>query len=589
MKGNHNIKFGYHFTDVILTNYFIQRVRGDYEYLTLQQYLEDLTPDSFGERSAGPTSYPAGFLENEAFVGDDWRIRPNLTLNLGVNYEYNTEPVASRYQSYSEVASVPGVFNIGKPSFAATNFAPRIGFAYSPKGDWVVRGGFAQAYDETYANLTSNAAPPYFQQTNDVNLTSSAPNFLANGGLPGNPVPLPTTQAAALGEVSSFTYGGKRPYGLTWNLGAQRIFKKNYTLEVRYVGTRGVHLWNQTRSNILPQVNANNYIPTYFTMPSTAALASLSKNLGQVESYIVPGGTADNPTNQLAIYGSDADIVGYAPQSSSTYNALDVQLNRRYSNGLTFITAYTWSHLLDNATATNFSTELSPRRAQDFQDLSSEWASSALDHRQRFTFTPIYDWMPFKGGNWFLKNIVGNWNISGTYTYQSPEYATAQSGIDSNLNGDAAGDRTIINTAGAANLSTGVTAYNAAGQAVALGDASTVAYVANSTNARYVLAGYGAIANGGRNTVPLAPTDNIDAAINKRFNITERLRFSIGAQFYNIFNHAQFTGGYLSDVASNGYTTSRNDLIAGNSLFNNFTQFYSSNSRRGQVSAKFEF
>jgi hypothetical protein len=589
IKGNHTIKFGYHFTDVILTNYFIQRVRGDYEYLTLQQYLEDLTPDSFGERSAGPTSYPAGFLENEAFIGDDWRIRPNLTLNLGVNYEYNTEPVASRYQSFSEVASVPGVFNIGKPSFAATNLAPRLGFAYSPKGDWVVRGGFAQAYDETYANLTSNAAPPYFQQTNDVNLTSNAPNFLANGGLPGNPVPLPNTQAAALGAVSSFTYGGKRPYGLTWNLGAQRIFKKNYVLEVRYVGTRGVHLWNQTRLNIEPQVNANNYIPTFFTMPSAATLSSLSKNLGQVESYIVPGGTAANPDNRLAIYGSDADIVAYAPQASSTYNALDIQLNRRYSNGLTFITAYTWSHLLDNATATNFSTDLSPRRAQDYQDLSAEWASSALDHRQRFTFTPIYDWMPFKNGNWFMKNVVGNWNISGTYTYQSPEYATVQSGIDSNLNGDAAGDRTIINKAGVATASTAVTAYNAAGQAVALGDASTVAYVANSSNARYVQAGYGAIANSGRNTLPLAPVDNIDAAINKRFNISERLRFSIGAQFYNIFNHAQFTGGYLSDVAPNGYTTSRNDLIAGNALFNNFTQFYSSNSRRGQVSAKFEF
>ena len=59
--GKHTLKFGYHFTDVILTNYFIQRVNGNYEYSTLQQYLEDLTPDVFGERSAGPTSYPTGF------------------------------------------------------------------------------------------------------------------------------------------------------------------------------------------------------------------------------------------------------------------------------------------------------------------------------------------------------------------------------------------------------------------------------------------------------------------------------------------------------------------------------------------------
>ena len=71
-------------------------------------------------------------------------------------------------------------------------------------------------------------------------------------------------------------------------------------------------------------------------------------------------------------------------------------------------------HLLDDATATNFSTYLTPRRAQDFQDLSGEWASSALDRRQRFTFSPIYDWRPFKNRSWMMKNVIGNWTIAGT-------------------------------------------------------------------------------------------------------------------------------------------------------------------------------
>jgi len=591
IRGNHTLKFGYHFTDIISTNYFIQRVLGNYEYSTLSLYLQDLSPDVLGERSAGPTSDPVGFLENNAFFNDDWKIRPNLTLNLGLNYEYVTMPIASRYQVYSDPADIPGVFNVPNPKYNKNNWAPRVGFAYSPgkNGDFVIRGGFAIAYDESYSNLTANAAPPYFQQTNDVNLNVQSPNFLANGGLPGNPVPLPTTQAGALGVLSSLTYGGKRPYGITYNFGVQKVFLKDYTFEARFVGTKGVHLWTQTRENYYPLVSSSNYIPTYFSMPSAATLASEPKTLGQVESYIVPGGTASDPYNNLAAYGSNGDIVGYNPEAYSSYNGLALQLNRRLANGLNMIVAYTWSHAEDDATATNFSTYLTPRRAQDWQDLGADWASSALDRRQRFTLTPVYEWRPFKAGNWFLKNLVGNWNISGTYTYQSPELATVQSGLDSNLNNDSAGDRSIINTAGLNNTGTGVTGYNAQGQAVAAGDPSIVAYVANSSTARYVTAGSGALANAGRNTFPLSPINNIDAALFKRFAIREGWRLSFGAQVYNLFNHAQPIGGYLDDVASNGNTNSRNALIPSDPLFGQFNQFYSSNPRSVQVTGRFDF
>ncbi len=589
--GRNTIKFGGSFIDMISTNYFIQRVLGNYEYSSLSLYLQDLSPDVLGERSAGATSYPVGFLQSAAFVNDDFRIRPNLTLNFGLRYEYVTAPVASRYQEYSSPANVYGGITFGRPYYSPTDFAPRFGFAYSPgtDGTWSIRGGFSKAYDLTYSNLTANAAPPYFQQTNDVNLNVQTPGFLASGGLPGSAVPLPTTPAAALGVVGSYTFGGQRPYALTWTMGVQHVFKKNYTFEARYVGTRGVHLWNQSRLNIYPLVSPSNYIPTFFTMPSAATLAALNKTLGDVENYIVPGGTADFPQNSLATLGSAANITSYAPQANSLYNGLALQLNRRFSNGLSFIAAYTWSHLEDDATATNFSTYLTPRRAQDYQDLKADWSNSALDHRQRFTFSPIYNFTPFKNGNWFMKNLVGNWTISGTYTYETPEYATAQSGIDSNLNNDSAGDRAIINVAGNGSLGTGVTAYNSAGQVVAMGDPTTVAYVANSTNARYVTAGLGARANGGRNTFPLKPIDNIDVGLKKRFSITERFSFDIGAQFYNVFNHAQYTGGSVDDIGSFGFIGARNDLVPSDPLFGNFTQFYSSNSRTIQIFAHFTF
>ncbi len=589
--GKHTIKAGYHFTDVILTNYFIQRVLGNYEYSTLQQYLFDLTPDVLGERSAGPTSYPAGFLQHEAFVNDDFRVLPNLTLNLGLRYEYVTIPIAARYQSYSSPANVPGGITFGQPKPSPNDWSPRIGFAYSPGKNsvWSIRGGFSRSFDLTYANLTSNAAPPYFQQTNDVDLSSNAPNFLKNGGLSGSLVPLPTNPRDALAVIGSYTFGGKRPYGLTYTGGVQRTIGKSYSMEIRYVGTKGVHLWNQSRLNIYPQVTAARSLPTYYTMPSPATFASLPLTLGQIKATIVPGGTAADPTNALATLGSEANIVGYAPQGYSSYNGLATQLNKRFSSGVSFIASYTWSHLIDDATATNFSTYLTPRRAQDFQNLASEKASSALDRRQRFTFTSIYDFQPFKDRNFVMKNVIGNWTLSGTYTYETPEYATVQSGLDSNLNNDSAGDRADVNPAGAANVGSGVTGYNAQGKAVAANDASIVAYVANNPNARYVIAGAGSYPNGGRNTFPLKPTNNIDVSLTKRFSVTERVKFEIAGQFFNVFNHPQFTGGYVSDVSSNGFIGSRNDLIPNNPLFGRFDQFYSSNARAVQLLGRIRF
>jgi hypothetical protein len=187
-----------------------------------------------------------------------------------------------------------------------------------------------------------------------------------------------------------------------------------------------------------------------------------------------------------------------------------------------------------------------------------------------------------------MKNIVGNWIFSGTYTYESPEYATVQSGLDSNLNGDSAGDRVIVNPAGAANVGSDVTGYNALGQ-VATTSGSIVAYVANNSNARYIVAGSGALANGGRNTFPLHPINNIDFSVKKRFSVTERWAFDIGAQMYNIFNHPQWTGGSVNDVGVNSFTGARNDLVPSDPLFGNFTQFYSSNSRVIQVFAHITF
>jgi hypothetical protein len=603
--GRHTIKAGYNFTDIILSSFFVQRSRGDYDYSTLQQFLLDQQPSGSalsgvsGERTFGAGSgVPEGFLQNSAYVNDDFRLRPNLTLNLGVRYEYVTVPVASRAQQFSAIANVPGGITFGNPKTSKNDWSPRFGFAYSPGKDqkWVVRGGVGRSFDLPYANLAVNANPAYYQVTQDVNSTNPVTNFLANGGLSGPTLTTPTT-ASARSSLSAYTWDQNRPYAINGTLGVQRLLGKDYTVEARYVYTKGVHLYVQDRLNIVPEVTPNNYIPTFFTMPSLATFAGLTKTLGttttpgSVKGTIPAGATTALPYNDLATLGFGQAIVGFDPVGDSRYNGLAIQMNKRYSKNFSYQIAYTWSHAQDDSTATLFSTYFTPRRGQNFQNQAADWGDSALDHRHRLTINPVYDVKVFENRGWFMKNLIGNWRLLGGYTYQTGEWATIQSNLDSNLNNDSAGDRTVINPAGQANVGSGVTGYNAAGQ-VASSSASIVAYVANNSNARYVVAGSGALATAGRNTYRMPPTNNFDVSIIKRFALTERVHLEFSGQFANLFNHPQFVGAWINDVSPNpnlGSALGRNELVPNNPRFLQFDQFFTSNSRTIQVVGRIVF
>ncbi len=359
-------------------------------------------------------------------------------------------------------------------------------------------------------------------------------------------------------------------------------------MDVRYVGTKGVHLVTQQQIDEFSPVTATNNIPTYLTAPSAATLASLPLTVGDLRAggHILP---------QFAAAGFDAPITAYTPQGWSFYNGLSVQVTRRFSRGLQFIGAYTWSHNIDNSTAVVATTYLTPRRAQDFLNLADEKADSALDRRQRFTLTSIWDVPYFKGShNWLMKNIVGNWEVAPNYTYESPEYFTPQSGIDSNLNGDSAPDRSIINRTGASGTGSGVYGLTATGTVVPVNAGTTatnsvVAWVASNPNARYIQAGYGAYANGGRNTQATRPIDNIDLSLIKRFNITERMRLELSGQALNLFNHPQFIPGSIDDVGLVSTFSVGTQAFTGvaNSQFNNPEMAFSSSPRVLQVVGKF--
>jgi hypothetical protein len=247
------------------------------------------------------------------------------------------------------------------------------------------------------------------------------------------------------------------------------------------------------------------------------------------------------------------------------------------------LVAYTWSHAFDNSTADVFSTLLTPRRAQNSQNFAADYSTSALDRRQRLSFETIYNVPFFKGSNnWMAKNLLGNWEIAPQWQLQSPEFYTPQSGIDSNLNGDSAPDRTIFNPTGTPGTGTTVTPLKN-------GSGATVGYVAKNPNAQYIQAGSGALATAGRNTLATPRTNNWDLTLVKRFNTTERTTFEFAANAFNVFNHSQYIPGSVNTVNSIGYTAITPFVRVNGTHFNDPSATFANNARVLQLVGKFIF
>ncbi len=581
VKGKHAFKFGFDGRNVISPQHFIQRERGEYEYSNLQDYLTDQVPDALAERNLGSTSYYGNQWATYLYAQDNYRIRRNVTLDLGLRWERTTVPIGMTYQTLNHVADVPGVLVFNKPATYNKAFAPKFGIAYSPgtSGNTSIRAGFGMAYDVIFDNVGSTAYPPQLSATVDA---ENFPNifkapFLANGAIfPGSVAVGGALSAAdARAATSSYIPNQIPPYSINWNVGVQHVFHRDYTFEARYVGTKGVHLLVQNQMNKVARVTATQYLPTYLQAPSQATLDSLPLTLAQLQGL---------PVNSLAQYGFASTITWWPPIGNSIYHGLALQLNRRFAHGFQLIGAYTWSHNIDDSTATHFSTVLTPRREQDFFNLRADRATSALDRRHRLTVSWLWEtpWMSH-ADSWFAKNLIGNWRFAGTYTAESPEYATVQSGVDSNLNGDSAGDRTIVNLNGVPGTGSGVTPLkNSSG--------ATVAYLATNPNAQYIVAGPGARATAGRNTLATNGINNFDLSLAKRFTIREGKSLEFRGDFTNAFNHPQFTPGLISSIYYTTYNTGVRDyLIPGQGRFAKWNQVFSSNSRSGQLALRFVF
>ena len=603
--GRHTLKFGGQYYWYISPSVFLQNQRGQYGYSAIQganigsleELVDDLLPSkpNFTLQGLGNGFFSGNARNYDFFVQDDIKVTSRLTVNLGLRYDFFGNPAGTKANALNSISSLPGTplqFNVPKEDH--NNVGPRVGFAWDPtgQGKWAVRGGASVSYDVIPWNYYTNANPVQLQVVLTPTAacagtfgapptwcgTTNGSGFLADGGMQGIVFAPPSTAAAARAQTANLMADAVAPKVFTWSLGVQREIFKNTTLEVRYLGTRALELPVQLQLNSISPFELGALpLPTYFSaadVPATVALTA--PNLAQFTAI------SGNPLlrRRFAADGfTNGALTIESPVGDSTYHGGAVELLHRFSHGLTFRANYTYAKVMDNSTNDLNTSSVNPRRPQDSYNLANEWARSALDVTHKFAMTWLYHLPNPNWENRFAHAAASGWEYSGSYLFQSGQPVTIQSGVDSNGNLDAAGDRAFFNPAGTGLTGstvsrvcrdpvTGATTTNNA-----CSSGNTVGYVANTSGARFVQAGVGTIPNLGRNTVN-SPYFNVwNMSILKDNKLTERVGLQFRVDAFDVFNHRQFTLGTLSVFGFNTNSMTSYANLTGGGAFLNPTQF----------------
>jgi len=353
-----------------------------------------------------------------AFVQDDWRIIPRVTLNLGLRYEY-TAP-------FQETNNQVGNINLGTPSgiIQAANgiplyhmdpfaFAPRLGLAWdvTGKGKTVVRAGANIIYENPSVNpfitpgASVNTIPtglPLKSATQTINpgpgdtinlhslSLSSVPWQVGTsvfGGFVGTNSVCSNTAPCAIGGVTPKL---EYPEVLNWNLGVQHAITNKLTLEASYVGNHGQHLFDYIDIN-----QPNPAVPTAATTAGITSPGANSSTENAQRPYTLNG---EFPWfSMLRVLGAISNF--------SNYNALQMTLRERPTHGLTFLAAFTYSHALDSN-----SSDLAMTPPQNAHAPYADYGNSSFDIRDRFTAGPSYV-IPGRSG--FAQMLQG-WQVTST-------------------------------------------------------------------------------------------------------------------------------------------------------------------------------
>ncbi len=416
------------------------------------------------------------------YFQDDWRINRRLVLNAGVRWDFETGTgethglisnfdlnAASPLQGQQNLAVLDqfvsainpnvrnnrGLLGFVNGSQTKTNrdrFAPRFGFAYSLNDKTTIRGGFGMFYVPTSIENPSaqgvafSTALPQVANTS-TSLAGAGAN-LANPFLFG----IPPTPGTSLGNRTRFGQAviavepvRENPYNQQWNLVFQRELAKNLVLDIAYVGSHGVHLpiqgveLNEISSGTLAYANQNFAVAR--SCPTVADPNAPCSSVAQFFTQLVANpfsGLLNVPGASAAVAGANVQrlqLLRQFPQyssvnlfrphiGSSKYHALQINLQKRFSNGLSGTVNYTWSKLIDTGGVGNGAAFLDSTAVQDVSNFQLESSLSTLDVPHRFVGSWSYE-LPFGkrkkfGSNWsgISQAILGGWQTAGSFTWQ---------------------------------------------------------------------------------------------------------------------------------------------------------------------------
>ena len=383
------------------------------------------------------------------YFQDDWRITNKLTINLGVRYDFDVPrwETQNRYSYWDLDAQssikVPGLDTRGVIKFVddknrspfdadRNNWQPRIGFAYALNSKTAIRSGYGLFY--TLSRATVFGRPGTGFTINSPSIWSLDSNATLNSQL-NNPFPngvqLPPGRSQGDNTLLGFGTGtivrdnNRNPEYHSWNLSIQRELPLQSVLELNYTGSRGTHLF-------MPITTLSPLSQQYYGLGRTA-LNALVPNpfFGQITD---PRSALSQPTvtrvrTLRPMPHFDGTSVGQAEpaRGDSNYHAMQLKWEKRFSQGLTMLTHYTWSKMIDNVSHSsgNLSWLGGSTALQNIWDLRGERSLSSHDIANRFVMTGSYE-LPFGKGRKFGSNmnralnwIAGGWNLSGVLLMQS--------------------------------------------------------------------------------------------------------------------------------------------------------------------------